>query len=147
MPEAGEVGIKIAPVIGQGAGDGPLAGRIDALLRRTCTIARVLTGSDQAALKLWADSDPGQARKYFSLGEKYGAFRDFRVDPRGIGLHGMHIAPGVVVRLTQAEVLHRSCPHARARSRLRRVSFELRQLRYFVAVADELNFTRLLAGS
>ena len=38
-------------------------------------------------------------------GEKYAAFRDFRVDPKGYGLHGMTIPPGEVVRLTEAGVL------------------------------------------
>ncbi len=39
------------------------------------------------------------------MSETYAAFRDFRVDPKGIGLHGMRIPPGEVVRLTEAEVL------------------------------------------
>jgi len=39
------------------------------------------------------------------VSEKYAAFRDFRVDPKGIGLHGMTIPPSEVVRLTEAEVL------------------------------------------
>jgi GAF domain-containing protein len=102
---AGEVGIEIAPVV-DAAADGELSLRIDALLRRTCLIARALTGAEQAALKLWVDADPTQARKYFSLSEKYEQFRDFRVDPQGLGLHGMKIPPGEVVRLTQDEVLH-----------------------------------------
>ena len=38
------------------------------------------------------------------MSERYSAYRDFRVDPRGLGLHGMKIAPGEVVRLTQAQV-------------------------------------------
>jgi GAF domain-containing protein len=79
--------------------------QLDALLRRTCQIARALTGAEQAALKLWVGEDSSQARKYFSLSEKYAEFRDFRVDPKGIGLHGMPIPPGHVVRLTEAEVL------------------------------------------
>jgi hypothetical protein len=31
-------------------------------------------------------------------------WRDYRVDPRGRGLHGLELAPGDVMRLTQAEV-------------------------------------------
>jgi len=31
-------------------------------------------------------------------------WRDYRVDPHGFGLHGLELAPGEVVRLTQAEV-------------------------------------------
>lgn len=100
----GEVGTEIAPVIDGDSGDTRLAAQIDAVLRRTCTIARALTGAEQAALKLWVDGDPGKARKYFSLSEKYAAYRDFRVDPHGLGLHGMTIPPGEVVRMTQDEV-------------------------------------------
>ncbi len=102
---AGEVGIEIAPVLDGTSADGDLASRVDALLRRTCSIARALTGAEQAALKLWIDGDPAKARKYFSLSEKYAAYADFRVDPRGLGLHGMTIPPGEVVRLTQEEVV------------------------------------------
>jgi GAF domain-containing protein len=103
---AGEVGIEIAPVLGAADVDGALAQRVDPLLRRTCSIGRALTGAEQAALKLWVDEDSAEARKYFSLSEKYAAYRDFRVDPRGLGLHGMTIPPGEVVRLTEDEVVH-----------------------------------------
>src|SRR5262245_33299199 len=102
---AGEVGIEIAPLVGASRADDKLADRVDALLRRTCLIARALTGAEQAALKLWVDQDAAKARKYFSLSEKYESYRDFRVDPRGLGLHGMAIPPGEIVRLTQEEVL------------------------------------------
>jgi GAF domain-containing protein len=103
----GEVGIEIAPLLdASGAGaDGRLGGRVDALLRRTCLLARALTGAEQAALKLWVDEDAAKARKYFSLSEKYESYRDFRVNPQGHGLHGMAIPPGEVVRLTQEEVV------------------------------------------
>ena len=101
----GEVGIEIAPLVGAPGGDDTLADRVDALLRRTCLIARALTGAEQAALKLWVGEDATKARKYFSLSEKYESYRDFRVDPRGLGLHGMAIPPGEVMRLTQEEVL------------------------------------------
>jgi len=100
---AGEVGIEIAPLVGDS--DDKLADRVDALLRRTCTIARALTGAEQAALKLWVDEDAAKARKYFSLSEKYESYREFRVDPRGLGLHGLAIPPGDVMRLTQEEVV------------------------------------------
>jgi GAF domain len=102
---AGEVGIEIAPVLDAAGADSEIATRVDALLRRTCSIARALTGAEQAALKLWVDEDPAKARKYFSLSERYERYRDFRVDPRGLGLHGMKIPPGEVVRLTQDEVV------------------------------------------
>jgi GAF domain-containing protein len=103
--QTGEVGIEIRPILAAPSLESKLAAQLDALLRRTCQIARALTGAEQAALKLWVGEDPSQARKYFSLSEKYAAFRDFRVDPKGFGLHGMTIPPGEVVRLTEAEVL------------------------------------------
>ena len=102
---SGEVGIEITPILAAPSVEATFAAQLDALLRRTCRIARALTGAEQAALKLWVGEDPSQARKYFSLSEKYAAFRDFRVDPKGYGLHGMTIPPGEVVRLTEAEVL------------------------------------------
>ena len=100
----GEVGTEIAPVIDASDADHELAERVDALLRRACSLARALTGAEQAALKLWVDEDPAQARKYFSLSAKYAAYRDFRLHPAGLGLHGLEIPPGEVMRLTQAEV-------------------------------------------
>jgi len=103
--QTGEVGIEITPILDASSVESKFAAQLDALLRRTCQIARALTGAEQAALKLWVGEDPSQARKYFSLSEKYAAFRDFRVDPKGFGLHGMTIPPGEVVRLTEAEVL------------------------------------------
>jgi GAF domain-containing protein len=102
----GEVGIEIAPVLDGTSIEATVAERLDALLRRTCTIARALTGAEQAAVKLWVGEDPAAARKYFSLSEKYSAFSEFRVDPQGHGLHAMTIPAGEVVRLTQDEVVH-----------------------------------------
>jgi hypothetical protein len=100
----GEVGTEIAPIIDASEGDRELAERVDGILRRTCSLARALTGAEQAALKLWVDEEPSQARKYFSLSAKYAAYHDYRPDPAGLGLHGLEIPPGEVIRLTQAEV-------------------------------------------
>jgi hypothetical protein len=100
----GEVGIEIAPIIDASEGDRELAARVDAILRRTCSLARALTGAEQAALKLWVDDEPSQARKYFNLSAKYGDYSDYRPDPAGLGLHGLEIPPGEVIRLTQPEV-------------------------------------------
>ena len=103
--EPGEVGIEITPILAAGSLEPEFAAQLDALLRRTCTIARALTGAELAAVKLRVGEDSSQARKYFSMSEKYAAFRDFRVDPKGEGLHGMRIPPGEVIRLTEAEML------------------------------------------
>lgn len=98
----GEVGIEIAPTSSDNA---KLAERIDTLLRRTCKLARALIEAEQAALKICLGDDQAKARKYFSMSEKYAAYGNFRIDPKGIGLHGMVIPAGEVVRLTQQEVV------------------------------------------
>jgi GAF domain-containing protein len=101
MAHVGDVGTEIAPILPD---DPELAGRIDDLLRRTCHLARALTAAEQAALKVDLDDDGATARKFFNLSERYERWRDYRVDPRGLGLHGLPLAPGEVVRLTQDEV-------------------------------------------
>jgi len=104
----GDVGIEVAPMLEATSPNRPLAQQLDVILPRVCTIARALTGAEQAGLKLSLDDDPANARKYFSPSEKYSDYRDFRVDPKGLGLHGMVIPPGEVVRLTEQEVLDHS---------------------------------------
>ena len=93
--------IEIAPEV---VDDPELAARLDDLLHRTCHLARALTGAEQAAFNVDLDGDGHAARKFFNLSERYERWRDYRVDPRGLGLHGLGLAPGEVVRLTQAEV-------------------------------------------
>ena len=101
MAHAGDVGTEIAPEV---ADDPDLAARLDDLLHRTCDLARALTGAEQAALKVDLDGDGHAARKFFNLSDSYARWRDYRIDPRGLGLHGIQLEPGEVVRLTQAEV-------------------------------------------
>lgn len=98
--DLGEVGTAIAPAI---ALDDEVAARVDVLLRHTCHLARSLTGAEQAALGLRA-ADGDCTRKYFSLSPAYAAWRDYRPDPKGLGLHGLEPEPGEVIRLTQDEV-------------------------------------------
>jgi GAF domain-containing protein len=101
MTQSGDVGTEFAPEV---ADDPELAAHLDDLLHRTCRLARALTGAEQAALKVDLDGDGHAARKFFNLSEDYARWRDYRVDPRGSGLHGIQLEPGEVVRLTQAEV-------------------------------------------
>ena len=97
----GDVGTEIAPEV---ADDPELAARLDDLLHRTCSLARALTGAEQAALNVDLDGDGHAARKFFSLSERYARWRDYRAEPRGLGLHGLRLEPGQVLRLTQDEV-------------------------------------------
>lgn len=77
---------------------------VDATLQATCELARALIGAHQAAMSLIVDGDWHQARKYFSLSDKYADFRDFTMPARGIGLHALVVAENAVLRLTQAEI-------------------------------------------
>jgi len=95
------VGTEFAPEV---ADDPELAARLDALLHRACSLARALTGAEQAALSVDLDGDGRATRKFFNLSARYARWRDFRVDPHGLGLHGIRLEPGEVVRLTQDEV-------------------------------------------
>jgi hypothetical protein len=99
MAHRGDVGTDISPA---SADDPDLARRIDDLLHRTCDLARALTGAEQAALNVTLDA--AGPRKFFNLSERYARWRGYAVDPHGLGLHGLAIPPGEVVRLTQAEV-------------------------------------------
>jgi GAF domain-containing protein len=96
-----EVATEIAP---EAADDPELAARLAELAQRTCMLARALVDAEQAALKVDLDGDGLDAHKFFSLSARYARWRDFRVDPRGTGLHGIRLERGEVVRLTQAEV-------------------------------------------
>jgi hypothetical protein len=98
--EIGEVGTEIAPEI---VDDPEVAGRVDTLLRQACHLARSLTDAEQGAIALHATADDAP-RKYFSLSPAYARWREYRPDPAGVGLHGLELDPGEVVRLTQAEV-------------------------------------------
>jgi GAF domain-containing protein len=101
LTHAGDVGTEFAPEV---ADDPELAARLDDLLHRTCSLARALTRAEQAALGVDLDGDGHAARKFFSLSERYSRWRDYRVEPRGRGLHAIRLEPGEVVRLTQEEV-------------------------------------------
>jgi GAF domain-containing protein len=103
---SGEVGTEIAAALAVGADPAMrwAAERVDQLLRRTCDLARALTGAEQAALTLAVEGAPELTRKYFSLSALYAAWRDYQIDPEGLGLHGLDIPAGQAVRLTQDEV-------------------------------------------
>lgn len=80
--------------------------RADEVLRETCEVARSLIHTHQAAITLMVPGDWAQARKYFSLSEKYAAWREFRAPAQGIGTHGLVITRHESFRLTQDELVH-----------------------------------------
>jgi hypothetical protein len=82
MTHSGDVGTEFAPEV---ADDPDLAARLDDLLYRTCSLARALTGAEQAAFSVDLDGDGHAARKFFNLSTRYERWRDYRVDPQGSG--------------------------------------------------------------
>jgi hypothetical protein len=86
MTHAGDAGTEFAPEV---ADDPALAARLDDLLHRTCSLARALTGAEQAAFGVDLDGDGHTARKFFNLSARYERWRDYRVDPQRLGLHGL----------------------------------------------------------
>jgi GAF domain-containing protein len=78
--------------------------RVDATLQLCCELARALIGAHQAAMSLIVAGDWLHGRKYFSLSDKYAAFRDFDMPGQGIGLHAVVVTENASLRLTQAEV-------------------------------------------
>lgn len=78
--------------------------RVDTTLQTCCEVARALIGAHQAAMSLIVAGDWAHARKYFSLSDKYAAYRDFTTPGRGIGLHAVVIEENTALRLTQDEV-------------------------------------------
>jgi GAF domain-containing protein len=78
--------------------------RVDRLLQTTCEVARQLVGAHQTAMGMLLGGDWGTARKYFSLSDKYGQWKDFTMPARGIGLHALVVARNEALRLTQDEV-------------------------------------------
>jgi GAF domain-containing protein len=78
--------------------------RVDATLQLCCELARALIGTHQSAMSLIVEGDWLHARKYFSLSDKYAAWRDFTTPGRGIGLHALVVDENRALRMTQAEV-------------------------------------------
>jgi GAF domain-containing protein len=78
--------------------------RVDATLQTTCEVARALIGAHQAAMSLIIAGDWRHARKYFSLSDKYAAFRDFTMPARGVGVHALVVSENEAPRLTQTEL-------------------------------------------
>jgi GAF domain-containing protein len=78
--------------------------RVDHLLQTTCEVARALVGAHQAAMAMIVAGDWTQARKYFSLSDKYEQWKDFTMPGHGIGLHGVVVAKNEALRLSESEV-------------------------------------------
>ena len=78
--------------------------RVSHLLQCACETARALTNAHQAAMAMIVAGDWAQARKYFSLSDKYAQWRDFTPSARGAGLHALVVAENQALRLKEGEV-------------------------------------------
>lgn len=67
-------------------------------------LARVLVGTHQAAIAVIVQNDWNTARKFFSLSEKYAAWKNYDTPATGFGIHNWLLKSDAPVRFTQAEL-------------------------------------------
>ena len=89
-------------------GDDPVTNpffvQVDHVLQLTAEVARELVGAHQSAAALIVSGDWAGARKYFSLSDKYAAWRSYRAAASGYGTHGLVVQKNEALRLTQTEL-------------------------------------------
>ncbi len=76
----------------------------DPVLALATELARVVTHAHQGAATQMVNGDWSQARKYFSLSDKYAAWADYRTPAVGFGIHAFVTKTNLPLRLTQAEL-------------------------------------------
>ncbi len=76
----------------------------DPVLALAAELARVVTHAHQGAAAQMINGNWAEARKYFSLSEKYAAWADYRTPAVGFGIHAFIVNTNQTVRLTQAEL-------------------------------------------
>lgn len=74
------------------------------VLNSATELARVVANAHQAATALIVEGDWSQARKYFSLSEKYEAWADYNTPATGYGIHSYITRVNQPLRLTQDEL-------------------------------------------
>lgn len=76
----------------------------DPVLELTAELGRVVTSSHQGAATIMADGDWSQARKYFSLSEKYADWANYNTPAVGFGIHAYLTKANKPMRFTQKEL-------------------------------------------
>jgi GAF domain-containing protein len=74
----------------------------DGVLAQTADLARVVASAHQGAATQLIGGDWSQARKYFSLSQKYAAWADYHTPAVGFGIHAYIAQVNQPLRLTQA---------------------------------------------
>ena len=75
------------------------------VLGSAAELARSLVGAHQSAAAIVVENDWRSVRKYFSLSEKYAAWKDYAAPATGYGSHGWLLRQTKPVRLTQEELV------------------------------------------
>src|ERR671931_2011909 len=76
----------------------------DPVLADTAELARVLARAHQGAATQLIGDGWADARKFFSLSEKYAAWADYRSPARGFGIHAYAHTVHQPIRLTDQEL-------------------------------------------
>jgi len=76
----------------------------DGVLAQAAELARVVASAHQGAATQMIGGDWSNARKYFSLSDKYAAWADYRTPAVGFGIHAYISQVNQPMRLTQAEL-------------------------------------------
>lgn len=84
--------------------DEAFAEAADAVLRQSVELIRVLTGAHQSAAAIVIQKDWQYVRKFFSLSDKYEAWKDYHTPAVGVGVHSWLLEYNKPVRYTQAEL-------------------------------------------
>jgi GAF domain-containing protein len=74
------------------------------VLGMAADLARIVTKAHQGAATQLIKGDWSQARKYFSLSEKYSKWADYRTSPVGFGIHTLPVQSNESLRLTQSQL-------------------------------------------
>jgi GAF domain-containing protein len=84
--------------------DDAFAAAANETLKRAAELARLVVGAHQSAIAIIVEKDWGSVRKYFSLSEKYAAWKDYVEPAKGFGTHAWLLEQNQTVRFTQAEL-------------------------------------------
>jgi GAF domain-containing protein len=76
----------------------------DAVLAQAAELARIVASAHQGAATQMIGGDWSQARKYFSLSQKYAAWADYQTPAVGLGIHAYIAQVNQSMRLTQTEL-------------------------------------------
>jgi GAF domain-containing protein len=76
----------------------------DQVLSHATELARVVASAHQAATALIVEGNWSQARKYFSLSDKYENWADYKTPATGYGIHAYIVETNQSLRLTQPEL-------------------------------------------